>query len=160
MLSKHIKILEMEAVFRTCHHFQDSLRNKLVLVRCDNMTVVSYINKEGGTRSPSLGMLAWKLMIWAQKTGISLVAEHVPGVDNCLADRLSRVFASSLEWRLKPGVVQKIFLRWDYPLTLTMAHNFSPCGTENPNIVSLDRPITGSRIVQADLVGPIEIPLI
>jgi hypothetical protein len=72
MLSKHINILEMEAVFRTCHHFQDSLRNKLVLVRCDNMTVVSYINKEGGgTHSPSLVMLAWKLLIWAQKTGIS-----------------------------------------------------------------------------------------
>jgi hypothetical protein len=32
----------------------------------------------------------------------------------------------------------------------------------NPNYGKgrLDRPITGSRIVQADLVGPIEIPLI
>jgi hypothetical protein len=116
MLSKHINILEMEAVFRTCHHFQDQLRDKLVLIKCDNSTVVSYINKEGGTRSPSLGMLAWKLLIWAEKRNISLTAEHIPGVENCLADKLSRTFASPLEWRLNPSVVQKIFHQWGTPL--------------------------------------------
>ncbi len=43
------------------------------------------------------------------------VAEHVPGIQNSLADRLSREFVSPLEWRLHPGMVQTIFLRMDRP---------------------------------------------
>jgi len=116
MRDKHINILEMEAVFRTCQHFQDQLKNKSVLVKCDNSTVVSYVNKEGGTRSPSLGMLTWKLLIWAQERKIVLTAEHLPGVQNQVADRLSREFVSPLEWRLNPAVVQRVFLRWGVPL--------------------------------------------
>jgi hypothetical protein len=54
MLSKHINILDMEAEFRTCHHFQEQLRDKLVLVKCDNSTVVSYIKKEGALGLPAL----------------------------------------------------------------------------------------------------------
>jgi hypothetical protein len=39
----------------------------------------SVLHKErGGTRSPSLGMLAWKLLIWSEKRNISLTAEHIP----------------------------------------------------------------------------------
>jgi hypothetical protein len=32
----------------------------------------------------------------------------------------------------------RYYLQKESDLTLTMAHNFSLCGTENPNIVSLD----------------------
>jgi hypothetical protein len=114
--TRHINWLEMEAVFRTCHQFQSHLLGKVVLVRCDNSTVVTYINKEGGTRSPSLCMLTWKLLNWARKRDIVLRAIHVPGVENTVADRLSRVFASAIEWRLNPKVVQRIFHRWGSPL--------------------------------------------
>ncbi|VDI40432.1 Hypothetical predicted protein [Mytilus galloprovincialis] len=49
----HINSLEMEAVFLTVKHFLPKLINKNVLIRSDNATVVRYINKQGGTRSPS-----------------------------------------------------------------------------------------------------------
>ena len=57
----HINLLEMEAVAKTLRHFEKWLVGKVVLVRCDNDTVVSYINKEGGTKSPSLCMRTWNL---------------------------------------------------------------------------------------------------
>ena len=44
----HINYLELKAVFLALKEFQDLCTDKIVLV---NTTVVSYINKEGGTRS-------------------------------------------------------------------------------------------------------------
>ncbi len=50
-LTWHINCL---AVFRALKHFLLDLRNHHVLVRTDNTAVVSYINHEGGLRSPLL----------------------------------------------------------------------------------------------------------
>ena len=44
----HINMLEMKAVELALHHFQQQLQRKAVLLRCDNSTVVAYINKQGG----------------------------------------------------------------------------------------------------------------
>ena len=40
----HIRCLEMEAVFLTLKHFKYQDQNKTVLIRCNNTTVVQYIN--------------------------------------------------------------------------------------------------------------------
>mgnify|MGYP003692492213 CR=1 FL=1 len=50
----HINCIEMEAVFLSLKHFQKQIQNKTVLIRCDNTTVVQYINKQEGTKSPLL----------------------------------------------------------------------------------------------------------
>ncbi|KAL1268872.1 hypothetical protein QQF64_034235 [Cirrhinus molitorella] len=44
----HINCLEMLAVFRALKHFLPDLRGHRVLVRTDNTSVVSYINRQGG----------------------------------------------------------------------------------------------------------------
>ena len=41
----HSNVLEMKAVFLTCQHFQDQLRDKVILVRTDNVVVLQYLNK-------------------------------------------------------------------------------------------------------------------
>lgn len=46
--SLHISLLELEAVIRTITHFLPQLHNQKVLVKCDNTTVVQYVNKQGG----------------------------------------------------------------------------------------------------------------
>ena len=112
----HINLLEMEAVAKTLQHFENWLTGKVVLVKCDNDTVVSYINKEGGTKSPSLCIKTWNLLLWAQSKQIVLRAEHIPGVQNIRADALSRSMASPLEWRLCPQVVQEIFYNLGSPV--------------------------------------------
>ena len=116
MKSRHINELELEAVVRTCHHFVDTIKDKSVLIRSDNATVVAYLNKEGGTKSPSLCMQTWRFLKWTISHNIVLSAEHVPGTENEQADKLSRVFASPLEWKLNPGIVQTIFLKMGRPL--------------------------------------------
>ncbi len=58
---QHINILEMEAVIRTVSHFLPQLHNQNVLVRCDNTSVVQYINKQGGTKSVNLCYKTWEL---------------------------------------------------------------------------------------------------
>ena len=51
---KHINWLELEAVILTVKTFLPQLRDQAVLVRSDSTSVVQYIVKEGGPRSPQL----------------------------------------------------------------------------------------------------------
>jgi hypothetical protein len=81
----------------------------------DNTSVRQYINKQGGTKSHTLCALTINLFEWCQKREISLMAQHVPGVENVLADVLSRSFKSDTEWRLHPSVVRYLFAVWDSP---------------------------------------------
>ena len=48
--SQHINLLEMEAVFLSVTRFLPQLKSRVVRLMCDNAVVVSYINKEGGTK--------------------------------------------------------------------------------------------------------------
>ena len=58
----------------------------------------------GGTRSPQLNDVATQLWTWCLESGITLSAEHLPGVDNCIADLESRSTHSSAEWQLRKDV--------------------------------------------------------
>ena len=121
----HINVLELWAVHLALRGLSFLVKGQCVMVRSDNMTVVSYLNKQGGTRSPSLCRETVSLLCWCEKRQIELKAEHVPGLENHLADALSRggpqsisakrVRGSSVEWRLNPMVCQTIFARVDRP---------------------------------------------
>ncbi len=62
----HINCLEMLAVCRACQFFLPDLIGRNVLIRSDNMSVVSYINHQGGVSSKRLFILAERLLEWAQ----------------------------------------------------------------------------------------------
>ena len=47
----HINVLELKAVLLALKGFQEHLQGQRVLICSDNSTVVSYLNKEGGTHS-------------------------------------------------------------------------------------------------------------
>lgn len=112
----HINILEMKAVFLALKHFQRILRNSTVMIASDNASVVAYIQKEGGTRSPSLCMEVWETLRWCLDQGITLRVRHIPGKTNILADRLSRMNkAISTEWSLKQSVCNALFQVTNYP---------------------------------------------
>ncbi len=105
----HINCLEMLAVCRACQFFLLDLIGRHVLIRSDNMSVVSYINHQGGVSSKRLFILAERLLEWAQLNLRSLRAAHLPGRLNQGADVLSRSNVPSEEWMLHPHVVQKIW---------------------------------------------------
>lgn len=79
------------AVFFTLKHFQRQIQNKTVFTRCDNTTVVQYINKQGGTIYSCLCYQTWDLWNWAISQNIKLKAAHIAGRLNVFADHLSRV---------------------------------------------------------------------
>lgn len=114
--TQHINNLELEAVFRAVKHFLPILKNKDVLVRSDNTTVVQYINKQGGTHSLQLCSRTWDLWMLALKNNMTLTAAHLAGADNVLADQLSRTNIRMTEWALKETIVQQIFQVWGSPM--------------------------------------------
>jgi hypothetical protein len=70
----------------------------------DNSTAVSYINHKGETHSPELIQITLELWNWC--IHIYLVAHHVPGKSNVLADTESRVFQDETDWKLDPQVIK------------------------------------------------------
>ncbi|KAI2645466.1 Transposon Ty3-G Gag-Pol polyprotein [Labeo rohita] len=108
-LTWHINCLEMLAVFRALKHFLPDLRDRHVLVRTDNTSVVSYINHQGGLRSRPLYKLAHQILVWSQDKLLSLRAVYVPGHLNLGADILSRQGPRPGEWMLHPEVVKQIW---------------------------------------------------
>ncbi len=103
----HINCLEMMAVCLGLRTFLPDLRGHHVLVRSDSMTVVSYINHQGGLSSRRLFILAKHLLRWAQHNLHSLRAMHVQGELNLGADMLSRSNVPLDEWTLHPQTVQE-----------------------------------------------------
>ena len=104
----HINSLKLRAVFLALKSLEVHVRGQSLLVRSDNMTVVSYINYQGGTHSPSLCFLTIELWEWCIRRGIHLSAAHIPGEDNLVADFLSRGKFLPSEWTLNPLIFQRI----------------------------------------------------
>ena len=66
--SAHINVLELLAVTYALECFRRVVVGQAVLVESDNTTVVSYINRQGGTRSPQLCTHTWELLHWCIST--------------------------------------------------------------------------------------------
>ena len=114
---RHINWLELQAVFLALQCFQQRINNQQVLVNTDNATVVAYINKKGGTRSPTLCYLTWDLFMWCIKHNVSLRARHLPGKRNHIADALSRDRkVSPTEWAIPQEIADQIFAIWGTPM--------------------------------------------
>lgn len=105
----HINRLELRAVSLALQSFMTQIRGHHMLIRTDNMTVVSYINRQGGVHSKALYSQAARLLLWADHYLPSIRAAHVPGCLNSGADMLSRNGIPHGEWRLNPGTVRLIW---------------------------------------------------
>ena len=112
----HINCLELKAVTCALQHRAPLLQGHQVMVATDNSTVVSYINKQGGTRSTSLLRLTIELFLWLESQDIIVRARHIPGCLNVIADHLSRPNQPiPTEWSLHPEIVKRIFRFWGTP---------------------------------------------
>ncbi|KAI8516362.1 hypothetical protein Bbelb_049430 [Branchiostoma belcheri] len=96
----HINILELRAASLTVRAFCRELVSKHVKVLTDNVTVVAYLNRLGGTRSQRLLDIALDLWEWCVNRDLYITAEHVPGKENVRADYNSRHFSPATEWTL------------------------------------------------------------
>ena len=114
-----INAWELLAVRRGLLHFQSSLVGKTIAVFCDNSTAVSYLRKEGGTRSPFLNSLAQGILRWSESLAIRLALQFIHGSLNVLADTLSRPHQLlHAEWSLNQEVFQSLHRRWPVQIDL------------------------------------------
>ena len=113
----HINVLELKAVFRALKSFQNSVQNKRILIASDNATVVSYLNKQGGTHSWDVCLLVWCILAYCNPRNILIRARHFQGCLNVIADSLSRRDKIiQREWSLHPQIFTLICKVWHTPM--------------------------------------------
>ena len=112
----HINLLEMKALFLALQAFREDVIGRHVTAMCDNSTVVAYVNKQGGTVSHALYLLARRLLRWTESFDVHLDARYLPGQSNVLADILSRRGqVIGTEWSLHPVVARALLRHWGAP---------------------------------------------
>ena len=136
--SDHINSLELKAVLLALQNLESHVVGQSVLIRSDNMTVVSFINYQGGTHSSSLCRLALDLWEWCHQRKIFLQAAHIPGEDNIVADFLSRGKYLPSEWVLKRSVFRKISLASSPPPEVLLSVPGRSCLEDRRAVVSVD----------------------
>ena len=86
----HMNFKEALAVVFSAERWASRLCNKKVYIYCDNTSAVAMLNK--GTTRNDVMMRYLRRLFWLSATfNFRLKAFHVPGVDNVLADDISRL---------------------------------------------------------------------
>jgi hypothetical protein len=84
-------------------------RGSKILIRSDNKTAVAQINRQSNPRHPHLLELSKAIWGWALHQNFLLQAEYIPGVENVLADRLSRNRGQAqADWSISTSVLKRI----------------------------------------------------
>ena len=112
---QHINCLELKAVWLGLQSFLSTVEDSTVLAMSDNTTVVGYIRNKGGTKSDQLNQLTSRLLRWSEDHGINLLARHIPGSRNTLADALSRRAPVASNWSLNPSICRRLWRLWGQP---------------------------------------------
>ena len=83
-----------------------------IKVLTDNATAVEYLRNMGGSHSILCNELAREIWMWYRDKQIWLSVSHIPGVDNVLTDKASRVFDDTTEWKLDETIYLDITNLW------------------------------------------------
>ena len=112
---EHINVLELRAILLAIQSFFKDKDSLEVLIKSDNTTAVSYVNKMGGSRSNECESVASEIWKFCEKRDMWLTATHIPGDSNEEADFISRHFTDNTEWTLNQHIFEKICESWGFP---------------------------------------------
>lgn len=96
----HINYLELQAIFFGLKCFASNLKDCNILIRADNTTAISYVNRMGSVQYPNLSKLAKNIWQWCEERNVWLFASYIASVENWQADYESRRTAVETEWEL------------------------------------------------------------
>lgn len=113
--TRHINNLEILAAFFGLKVFAKNFRDSDILLRIDNTTAVSYINRMGGIQFPHLTKVTRELWQWCEERNLTVFASYIPSIDNVVADAESRRVHPDIEWELAHFAFQKIIRRFGTP---------------------------------------------
>ena len=112
----HINLFEMKALFFDLQAFREDVVSHHVTAMCDDSMVVALVNKQGGTVSRALCLLASRLLRWTESFDIHLDARYLPGQANVLANVLNRhCQVVGTEWSPHPQVARSLLCVWGNP---------------------------------------------
>ena len=97
----NITFLEYFPILVAIHIFENQLKNKKVIFHCDNEAVVEIINSQT-SKCPRVMDLVRPFVLKTLRLNSIIRAKHVKGIDNSIADALSR-FNMQLFRTLAPG---------------------------------------------------------
>ena len=102
------------------------IHHSCIMISTDNTTVVSYINKQGGTHSPNLCIEVWEILSWCLEHDVVIRVRHIPGKFNILAGCFSRLDRPiKTEWALDQTIANSIFQMLSYPSVDLFATRFN-----------------------------------
>ena len=107
--------LEMINILLAARLFKRQWSLRKVLIQCDNEAVVSVL-KTGKTRDPYLGTCVRNIWYLAAEADIDLRYVHMKGVNNVVANVLSR-------WQGRPDQWQVLYNHIEKPLWLSVSHD-------------------------------------
>lgn len=111
----HINALELKAAFFALKCFASELSEASVMLRIDNTTAMSYINRMGGVKFPVLNSLANSIWQWCEQRNITVFASYISSFDNVEADRESRKLPDDTEWELAQFAYRKVLETFSTP---------------------------------------------
>jgi len=148
---EHINYKELLTILYALLCFKEFLHDKTICLLCDNMTAVAYVRNMGGPIS-KLSELAESIWAVALKNNMYLQILHVPGLENCHADRLSRL-SQKYEWQLNPKLFEYIDSLWG-PHTVDRFASLSTAQVARYNSRYLDPMTSGvDALSQTDWEG-------
>lgn len=103
-----INYLELLAARFGLRCFAADLTKCEILLRIDNTSAISYINRTGGIQYPHLNELTRKIWQWCERRNIWIFATYIPSRENKEADKASRKINIDTEWELCNGAFENI----------------------------------------------------
>jgi len=87
----HINVLKITMVHNALKSFLPLLQGKAVWILCSNIATVAHLNHMEG-RSPPMNNVMCAIHQLCESSHIQLMVTYLPGVDNMVADHLSRLW--------------------------------------------------------------------
>lgn len=111
----HINILELKAALFALKIYGKNHHDCEILLRIDNVTAISCINKKGSIRFPHLNDITKDIWVWCEQRKIMPFASYINTKDNINADKLSRYDFADTEWELNHDAFMEIVRKFGQP---------------------------------------------
>lgn len=122
----HINYLELKAAFYGLKCHAKNSKDCSILLRIDNTTAISYINRMGGIQYPKLTEITRSIWKWCEDRMIWIHASYIESKENKEADEQSRVLPHDTEWELADlafETIVKKFGKFDIDLFASRANS-------------------------------------
>ncbi|KAG2200665.1 hypothetical protein INT47_005821 [Mucor saturninus] len=107
-----INVRELKTILFALQLHKEKFKNCTIQIFSDNTTAIKYVAKNSGTASAILHELALEIQEIRVEYNIQIKIQHIPGLKNITADRLSRITKPVYEWTLPRRWFNKIQQTW------------------------------------------------